>query len=494
MPDKKNSNLTKAKRQKKDEFYTQLTDIEKELVHYKDFLRGKVVFCNCDDPKWSNFWRYFHLNFSHIGLKKLIATHYDAEKATYKLEYEGGDDANVEAGKETPLKQNGDFRSPECIELLQEADVVITNPPFSLFREYVAQLIQYNKKFIIIGNQNAVTYKDIFPLIKDNKIWYGFGFKGGATHFISSYDNYATASDKKEGMIRVSGVVWFTNVDHDKRHEPLTLFRRYYDDPSLYPHYDNYDAINVDKVADIPCDYFEAMGVPITFLDKYCPDQFLIEKFRHGDDGKDLTYSVENDPVQTDRQTDRQTDTAHYSVLPDPHPTQDVTELWECQLRSSISSARNSLKLLEQQRVKVEASQTACGTNNQVSRSLLSMEKENIKDYSSVVLDKLQITPQIAKNLGLIDTECNFRNQMFTILSKYFGFSISELNYCTGIIGVPITWLDKYCPEQFEIVWTTDRGGDGELEFIKLPNQSRYDAPTISQKGLYKRIMIKRKG
>ena len=158
----KNSNLSAAKKAKNDEFYTQLTDIEKELVHYKEQLRGKIVFCNRDDPTWSNFWRYFHLNFAHIGLKKLIATHYDPEKPTYKLEYTGGNDTDVEAGVRTELSQNGDFRSPECIELLQECDVVVTNPPFSLFREYVAQLMQYGKKFIIIGNQNAITYKEFF--------------------------------------------------------------------------------------------------------------------------------------------------------------------------------------------------------------------------------------------------------------------------------------------------------------------------------------------
>lgn len=278
----KNHNLTSAKRAKNDEFYTQLTDIEKELVHYKDFLRGKTVFCNCDDPRWSNFWKYFHLNFSHIGLKKLIATHYDAEQATYMLEYEGGNDADIEEGKETPLQQNGDFRSPECISLLQEADVVVTNPPFSLFREYVAQLIEYRKKFIIIGNQNAVTYKEIFPLIKNNEIWIGYNEKGGTrkgnTLLFGIKEGFESKSLVVSGGKKFAQVSawWFTNVDHDKRHEPLTLFRRYYDDPSLYPHYDNYDAINVDKTADIPCDYFEAMGVPITFLDKYCPDQFEI--------------------------------------------------------------------------------------------------------------------------------------------------------------------------------------------------------------------------
>ena len=277
----KNHNLTSAKRAKNDEFYTQLTDIEKELVHYKDFLQGKIVLCNCDDPRWSNFWKYFHLNFSHIGLKKLIATHYDAEQTTYMLEYEGGNDADIEEGKETPLQQNGDFRSPECIQLLQETDVVITNPPFSLFREYVAQLIEYKKHFIILGNMNAVTYKEIFPLIKTNVLWYGPSISSGDREF-GVPDTYPLDAsgwridENGNKYIRVKGVRWFTNIDHDKRHEPLTLFRRYYDDPSLYPHYDNYDAINVDKTADIPCDYFEAMGVPITFLDKYCPDQFEI--------------------------------------------------------------------------------------------------------------------------------------------------------------------------------------------------------------------------
>jgi len=170
----KNSNLSAAKKAKNDEFYTQLTDIEKELVHYKEQLRGKIVFCNCDDPTWSNFWRYFHLNFAHIGLKKLIATHYDPEKPTYKLEYTGGDDTDVETGVRTELRQNGDFRSPECIELLQECDVVVTNPPFSMARLYIAQLMEYGKQFIIINNMNSITYKEIFPLLKENRMWIGY--------------------------------------------------------------------------------------------------------------------------------------------------------------------------------------------------------------------------------------------------------------------------------------------------------------------------------
>lgn len=261
----KNSNLAAAKRAKNDEFYTQLTDIEKELVHYKEQLRGKVIFCNCDDPTWSNFWRYFHLNFAHIGLKKLIATHFDPEKPTYKLEYEGGNDTDVEAGVKTELSQNGDFRSPECIELLKECDVVVTNPPFSLFREYVAQLMEYGKKFIIIGNKNSITYKEFFPLLKDNRVWIGYG---SPCEFRLPD---GTVTKQVNGLGR-----WFTNLDIKKRHEPLILFRRYSDDPSKYPRYDNYDAINVDKVGDIPENYEGVMGVPITFLDKYCPEQFEI--------------------------------------------------------------------------------------------------------------------------------------------------------------------------------------------------------------------------
>lgn len=283
-----NTNLSQAKRAKKDEFYTQLSDIERELSHYKEHFRGKTVLCNCDDPYISNFFRYFAYNFEFLGLKRLITTCYKSqtmdlfsmnscEQAIW-LDYFG--DKN---GDRVPnpdeigihyFKGDGDFRSEECIALLKEADIVVTNPPFSLFREYVAQLIEYDKKFVIIGHQNAITYKEIFPLIKDNKIWLGYGFKGGAGHFISKYEDVATAGDHKEGMIRVSGVVWFTNLDIDKRHEDIILYKQY--TPDEYPKYDNYNAINVDKTSDIPCDYDGVMGVPITFLDKYNPTQFEI--------------------------------------------------------------------------------------------------------------------------------------------------------------------------------------------------------------------------
>lgn len=284
-----NINLNKAKSNKKDEFYTQLSDIERELKHYKKHFRGKVVYCNCDDPRVSNFFHYFSYNFEKLGLKKLITTCYksqdmdlfstnNAERAIY-LEYEGDKNGNMlPDASDIGIKQlngDGDFRSEESIDLLKQADIVVTNPPFSLFREYIAQLIDHDKKFIIVGHQNAIKYKEIFPLIRDNKLWLGFGFKGGAAHFINKhYEDYATAADRKEGMIRVSGVHWFTNIDLKKRHEDLILYKNY--NPEEYQKYENFDAINVNKTKDIPIDYDGFMGVPITFMDKYNPEQFEI--------------------------------------------------------------------------------------------------------------------------------------------------------------------------------------------------------------------------
>lgn len=275
-----NGNLNSAKVAKNDEFYTQLTDIEKELKHYKHHFKDKIVFCNCDDPTWSEFWKYFHLNFEELGLKKLISTHYDIDKSTYKLEYTGGDDANIEVGTKTALTGNGDFRSDECIELLKEADICCTNPPFSLFRQFILQLMKYEKKFIIIGNKNATTYKEIFPLIKDNRVWLGF----------NSPNEFRTPNGmtkKVQGLTR-----WFTNLDIPKRHEKLILFKHYYDINGIakqfeYPTYDTYNAININKVQDIPCDYNGIMGVPISFLDKYNPSQFkILGEFNHGSDNE----------------------------------------------------------------------------------------------------------------------------------------------------------------------------------------------------------------
>lgn len=277
-----------AKRAKKDEFYTQLSDIENELRHYKSHFHGKTVLCNCDDPRISNFFHYFAYNFEHLGLKRLITVCYKNQEPdlfsmnTYEqaiwLDYQGDRNGNAmpdpnEIGIR-PLKGDGDFRSLECIELLKQADIVVTNPPFSLFREYVAQLMEYNKKFLIIGHQNAIHYKEIFPYIQNNQLWLGYGFKGNAGHFISKYEDTATASDHRAGMIRVSGVTWFTNLEIQKRHEDVILFKHY--TPEEYPKYDNYSAINVNKTSEIPLDYDGIMGVPITFLSKYNPTQFEI--------------------------------------------------------------------------------------------------------------------------------------------------------------------------------------------------------------------------
>lgn len=309
-----NKNLANAARNKKDEFYTQLTDIEKEMRHYRKHFEGKTVFCNCDDPFESNFFKYFVLNFNRLKLKKVIATYYStspiANEQLSLFDVIGGDDSNktkpykavvtkvydtkgdgsidmfdvkelfkMGENKLTELKGDGDFRSEECLELLEESDIVVTNPPFSLFREYVATLIEYNKNFIIIGNQNAITYKEIFPLIKDNKMWLGVSMNGSNRWFgvPDDYEFNANAKHKVvdgKHYIFVNNVVWFSNLDIKKRHDDIILIKRYNSEEHLK--YDNYEAIEVSKVKNIPYDYEGAMGVPITFLHKYNPDQFEI--------------------------------------------------------------------------------------------------------------------------------------------------------------------------------------------------------------------------
>lgn len=300
-----NSSLHRAKDAKKDEFYTQLSDIERELKHYKKHFKNKVVYCNCDDPRVSNFFHFFSYNFEHYGLKKLIATCYknqerdlfstnESENAIY-LEYNGDQNGNNipdpnEIGIKN-LKGDGDFRSKESIELLKQADIVVTNPPFSLFREYVAQLIEYDKKFIIIGAYNAITYKEIFPLIKENKLWLGYGFKGGNAFFKTPHSKEFAKGvyNEETGLVKFRNVTWFTNLEISKRKEELILYKSYNEEE--YPKYDNYDAIEVSKTKEIPCDYNGVMGVPITFLDKYNPNQFEIIKFRKGNDNKDLSIN-----------------------------------------------------------------------------------------------------------------------------------------------------------------------------------------------------------
>jgi hypothetical protein len=309
-----NAGLRKANKRKKDEFYTQLSDIEKELKYYKDQFKDKVVYCNADDPFESNFFKYFASNFNSLGLKKLIATSYagspfvggqislldieglkkSKKKEPMKIEINEVKDNNKDGAvslsdvewllrhdknSATTLKEKGDFRSDEAIEILKEADIVVTNPPFSLFREYVAQLIEYNKKFLIIGNINAISYREIFKLLAEGKLWLGASIHSGDREFRVPDYYPLNASGCRVGengkkYIRVKGVRWFTNLDYKERHEDLILYKKYNEEE--YPKYDNYDAINVDVTKDIPMDYRGAMGVPITFIDKYNPDQFEI--------------------------------------------------------------------------------------------------------------------------------------------------------------------------------------------------------------------------
>lgn len=296
--------LHKAKANKKDEFYTQLEDIDKELKYYKEHFANKVVYCNCDDIKKSNFVNYFISNFNQLKLKKLICSCYVESKYNllnldaygnngYYFEYTGIN--NTDSYRDTlKLKGDGDFRSQECINILKKADIIVTNPPFSLFREYIDQLIKYNKKFLIIGNINSITYKNVFNLIQNNKAWLGINLGRGISGFIVPEDYELYGKETKidqhgRHIISPNNCLWLTNLDNKIRHERITLTKRYKGHEDFYPHFDNYNAINVNKTSDIPVDFDGIMGVPITFLHKFNPDQFKIIKFRKGDDDKDLT-------------------------------------------------------------------------------------------------------------------------------------------------------------------------------------------------------------
>lgn len=344
-----NRDLSKAKNAKKDEFYTQLTDIEKELRYYKPHFQGKTVLCNCDDPFESNFFKYFVLNFNRLGLKKLIATCYTGSpianqqlsifdvlgeseenqntpyKAVVTSVYDKTGDGGIDmldvaelfkSGENelTELKGDGDFRSPECIDLLKEVDIVVTNPPFSLFKEYVAVLMEHNKSFVIIGNLNAVTYKEIFPLLKDNKVWIGPSIHSGDRKFYVPDDYPLNASgcgidDDGKRFIRVKGVRWYTNLDIKQRHEDLILVKKY--KPELYPFYETFNAIDVGSISDIPCDYSGVMGVPKNFIDVYNPDQFEIIGYEREDEN--IQVGIKRMPEEFLDTYRKQGGTGHYT-------------------------------------------------------------------------------------------------------------------------------------------------------------------------------------
>ena len=471
----KNEGLSKARDAKKDEFYTAYEDIQAEMNHYEDKFQGKTVLCNCDDPFESNFCKFFLRNFNYLGLKRLICTSYSASPfiGQQLTLFDGADEPVVRGHgyvmdvKEVPmangrgvsdedidallkskkrgvkkLKGDGDFRSEECIDYLKQADVVVTNPPFSLFREYVAQIMVYQKDFLIIGNVNAITYKDIFPLIKNNKLWLGASIHSGDRKFYVPNDYPLRAAGcgvENDGRkyIRVKGVRWFTNLDYAMRHEELVLYKRYYGNEEEYPKYDNYDAINVDKTADIPCDYFENLGVPLTYLDKYNPSQFEIvgssrelaqpmseiapkgsyepggPSFylavdRFSDTADNLNETKRNETKRNE--TKRNETKISPSILPNCCPAQVVMESWE-----SRSHSLTSIALIN-------------------SRS---------SDLRREISEALQELPQVREKMDRTLTE-----------SCATEGSLSDVK-CNGIMGVPITFLDKYNPEQFEILGIT---------------------------------------
>ena len=466
----KNEGLSKARDAKKDEFYTAYEDIQAEMNHYEDKFQGKTVLCNCDDPFESNFCKFFLRNFNYLGLKRLICTSYSTSPfiGQQLTLFDGADEPVVRGHgyvmdvKEVPmangrgvsdedidallkskkrgvkkLKGDGDFRSEECIDYLKQADVVVTNPPFSLFREYVAQIMVYQKDFLIIGNVNAITYKDIFPLIKNNKLWLGASIHSGDRKFYVPNDYPLRAAgcgveDDGRKYIRVKGVRWFTNLDYAMRHEELVLYKRYYGNEEEYPKYDNYDAINVDKTADIPCDYFENLGVPLTYLDKYNPSQFEIvgssrelaqpmseiaPKGSYEPGGPRFYLAVDrfSDTADnlngTERNgTERNGTEISPSILPNCCPAQVVTESWE-----SRSHSLTSIALIN-------------------SRS---------SDLRREISEALQELPQVREKMDRTLTE-----------SCATEGSLSDVK-CNGIMGVPITFLDKYNPEQFEILGIT---------------------------------------
>ena len=418
----KNENLHKAKDAKKDEFYTQYEDIQNELNHYEQHFKGKTVLCNCDDPFESNFCKFFLRNFNYLGLKRLICTSYSTSPVIgqqltlfdwmdepvvqgngYVMDIRevpmangrGVSDADIDALLKSKkrgvkkLKGDGDFRSEECIEYLKQADIVVTNPPFSLFREYVAQLMAYQKNFLIIGNVNAITYKEIFPLIKDNKLWLGASIHSGDRKFYVPDDyplHAAGCGVDKNGRkyIRVKGVRWFTNLDYAMRHEELVLYKRYYGNEEEYPHYANYDAIEVSKVSDIPCDYYEEIGVPITYLDKHNPDQFEI--------------------IGASR--------------------------WLGKPMSEIAPKGSYVSGGVRFYLPVESSQSV-----NVER-----ERERERERRAAEALPLPLRPD--------------RHQAPQSISGSTTGSLLN-GRCNGIMGVPITFLDKYNPEQFEIVGIT---------------------------------------
>ena len=467
-----NENLHKAKEAKNDEFYTQLNDVAEELRHYKEHFKGKVVFCNCDDPTSSAFWRYFHLNFDHLGLKKLISTHYDNKRPTYKMEYTGGDDNNIEAGVKTPLEGNGDFRNQECIDLLEEADIVVTNPPFSLFRDYVSVLEEHNKKFLIIGNPNAVTYKEFFPLLKENKVWIGAKPWSSEMYFgVPEEQADYLVKNKKEGSAYVirngqilgrAATLWFTNLDIKKRHEKLILWKNY--TPAEFPQYDNYDAINVDKVSNIPCDYCESWEVTEEEFKNLSADEWEIT--REGEfDGEKSFFIIP--AANTELRKLLHEHTAGYK--------EEIEKEISKKIQKNIFIDDSKTGDLQDRR---PARQETCKTG---------IAEENLESQLPSATNSILLNSGLsATNTHLLSTEAEdtFMERGCTVESSYRRF-------CNGIFGVPITFLDKYNSAQFEIIGATESEGKGFSNGLWFA-ESGIAQPLINKQRKYKRLFARK--
>ena len=421
-----NTNLTNSKQAKNDEFYTMYEDIENELQHYPGAFEGKIVYCNCDNPEWSNFWKYFHINFKKLGLKKLVSTHYETNGHSYKMEYEGGNDNDIEAGVKTPLEGNGDFRNQECIDLLKEADIVVTNPPFSIAREdFIPQLFEYKKKFLIIGDLNWVTYKIIFPLLKNNEMWMGYS---AVKEFL-----------QPDGTIKKFGnKLWFTNLDIKKRHEKLILWKNY--TSAEFPQYDNYDAINVDKVSNIPCDYCESWEVTEEEFKNFSAAEWEIT--RTGElNGKKSFFIIPAADTELRKLLHEHAtgykEEIENKLLKYLKKKDTATEYLEFQSRSSTASAQSNSELSE------------------TSIHLLSTKAEDT----------------------FMEREC-------TAESSY-------RRYCNGIFGVPITFLDKYNSAQFEIIGATESEGKGFSNGLWF-SESGIAQPLINKQRKYKRLFARK--
>lgn len=464
-----NENLHRAKEAKNDEFYTQLSDVAEELRHYKEHFKGKVVFCNCDDPTSSAFWKYFHLNFEHLGLKKLIATHYDKEKPTYKMEYEGGDDNDIEIGIKTPLEGNGDFRNQECIDLLKEADIVVTNPPFSMYRTYLAQLIEYKKDFIIWSNNNSITYKEVFPLIKENKIW--LGYLANKTCIFGLPDNYAKWDEKITEKMndghkygRVPAISVFTNLDIKKRHEKLILWKTYTRDS--YATYDNYDAINVDRVAEIPCDYCESWEVTEEEFKNFPTDEWEITR-------EGLFYGEKSFFIIPAANT-------KLRKLLHEHAAGHKEEI-EKEINKRIQKNINNDRLPSGRQAAERQKDIATDSSERLLLSSTDTTQNNLTSLDTSMTSTETEAPELSTdNLKLEATE-----------------NINELSserYCNGTTGVPITFLDKYNPEQFEIIKFRKGNDDKDLTYTKAKLESVQASKQASKQAItpYFRILIRK--